>query len=126
MGMVGGLCATAPLGWAVDTFGWRPAIACSAVIMLLVTVCVWRTVEDRADCPPQAESLGGMLRASLGLLAMPATWTLILHRCSLRASILGWTLMTLLTALVLVAWPDGAVVAYSFSPAVPVTDTNRD
>ena len=34
--------------------------------------------------------------------------------------------MTLLTALVLVAWPDGAVVAYSFSPAVPVTDTNRD
>ncbi|MBK5002614.1 MFS transporter [Pseudomonas sp. S31] len=164
MGMVGGLCATAPLGWAVDTFGWRPAIACSALIMLLVTVWVWRTVEDRADCPPQGESLGGMLRASLGLLAVPAMWTLIpmclamaagtsfrnawggpylasvfdldagsrgvalaalslgalvaaatqpwiLHRYSLRSSILGWTLMTLLTALVLVAWPDGAVLA---------------
>lgn len=56
-----------------------------------------------------------MLRASLGLLAMPVMWTLI-PMCLAMAA--GTSFRN--------AWPDGAVVAYSFSPAVPVTDTNRD
>jgi predicted MFS family arabinose efflux permease len=162
-GMLGGLCATAPLGWAVDTVGWRPAIACAALAMLIVTVSVWRTVDDRAQCKLHGESLGKMLHASFALLAVPAMWTLIpmclamaagtsfrnawggpyladvfsldagtrgialaglsfgalvaaavlpwfLRRYSIRSSIQGWTVMTLLAAMALVIFPDGALI----------------
>lgn len=77
VGMLGGLCATAPLGWAVHAIGWRAALAVPACCMALACVAVWRNVRDQGHAEARQESPVLMLRASIGLLARPALWTLI-------------------------------------------------
>jgi len=77
LGMLGGLCATAPLGWAVQTVGWRPAIAVATLCMAMACLGVWRTVHDQGHAQVQQESLVDMLRTSVVLLKVPALWTLI-------------------------------------------------
>lgn len=77
VGMLGALCATAPLGWAAHAIGWRSAIALSALMMALACWGVWRFARDRGHSAARAESPGAMLMASLGLLRVRALWTLI-------------------------------------------------
>ncbi|MGJ7579363.1 MFS transporter [Variovorax sp. RHLX14] len=75
--MIGALFATAPLGWAAHTFGWRPALAVAAACMLLACIGVWRNVRDEGHADARQESPAALLRGSAGLLKLPAMWTLI-------------------------------------------------
>lgn len=77
LGMLGGMCATAPLGWAVQTVGWRPAIAVGGFCMGCACIAVWRFVRDEGQAQVRQESLVGMLRISITLLRFGAMWTLI-------------------------------------------------
>lgn len=77
VGMLGALCATAPLGWAVHAVGWRPAIAVAALCMAFACAAVWRNVRDHGHPEARQESPLVMLRASVALLGRPALWTLI-------------------------------------------------
>lgn len=76
-GMVGALCATAPLGWAVHAFGWRPPIVVAGLLMAAACYLVSTQVRDRGNAQAQDEGVGAMLRASGRLLFIPALWTLI-------------------------------------------------
>jgi predicted MFS family arabinose efflux permease len=76
-GMIGALCATAPLGWLAQRWGWRAAMAVSVVCMAVACVAVWRTVHDNGHADARQEPPSAMLRASASLLARPVLWTLI-------------------------------------------------
>jgi predicted MFS family arabinose efflux permease len=77
LGMIGALCATAPLGWAADTIGWRVAMTLPAVGMVVGCYGVWRFVKDTGHAEARAESPGAMLFESAKLLGMASLWTLI-------------------------------------------------
>lgn len=77
VGMVGAIAATAPLGWAVQVFGWRSALAAAVAAMALACAAVWRGVRDGGHADAQAETAAQMLGSSLRLLGRPALWTLI-------------------------------------------------
>lgn len=77
VGMVGALCATAPLGWLSQHFGWRPALAVSALCMVAACYGVWRHVRDSGHAQARQAPMGAMLAESVNLLAMWPLWTLI-------------------------------------------------
>ena len=77
MGMIGALCATAPLGWASQHMGWRPAMALSALCMVAACYGVWRFVRDEGHAEARHVPVGAMLTGSARLLGMGALWTLI-------------------------------------------------
>lgn len=77
MGMIGALCATAPLGWMSQWIGWRYAMAISAVCMVLACYGVWRHVRDTGHADARHAPMGGMLIDSARLLGMRALWLLI-------------------------------------------------
>lgn len=77
MGMIGALCATAPLGWFSQHFGWRPALAVSALCMVGACYGVWRYVRDRGHAQARQAPMGAMLAESVKLLGMWPLWTLI-------------------------------------------------
>ena len=165
LGMLGALCATWPLGWAAQQFGWRAAIGGAALCMLVACVGVWRHVRDSGHAEAQREAPVAMLGASARLLAVPALWTLIpicvgmaagttfrnawggpyfsalfglgadarglaltvlslgsfgtalllprlVRRSSLRATVVGLSLVSTGAALVLAAWPGGALAPH--------------
>ena len=74
-GMLGALCATAPLGWAVHAFGWRAPILVAGVLMAVA--CYFVTTQVRDSGHAREEGTLAMLRSSLRLLFVPALWTLI-------------------------------------------------
>ncbi|MGO4307149.1 MFS transporter [Cupriavidus sp. RAF12] len=77
MGMIGALCATAPLGWASQWMGWRPAMGLSAVCMVGACYGVWRFVRDEGHAEARHVPMGAMLAGSAKLLALRPLWTLI-------------------------------------------------
>jgi len=77
LGMVGALCATAPLGWISQHAGWRPALAVSALCMVGACYGVWRYVRDSGHAQARQASMGAMLAESGKLLAYWPLWTLI-------------------------------------------------
>ncbi|WP_392388558.1 MULTISPECIES: MFS transporter [Cupriavidus] len=77
LGMVGALCATAPLGWASQHVGWRPAMAASAIFMAAVCYGVWRVVRDEGHAEARNVPMGAMLTDSARLLGMGSLWLLI-------------------------------------------------
>lgn len=77
MGMIGALCATAPLGWFSQHFGWRPALAMSALCMVGACYGVWRHVRDDGHAQARQTPMGAMLAQSAKLLTMWPLWTLI-------------------------------------------------
>lgn len=77
MGMIGALCATAPLGWFSQHFGWRPALAISALCMVGACYGVWRHVRDGGHEQARQAPMGAMLAESVKLLGMWPLWTLI-------------------------------------------------
>jgi len=77
MGMIGALCATAPLGWFSQHFGWRPALAISALGMVGACYGVWRYVRDSGHAQARQAPMGAMLAESVKLLGMWPLWTLI-------------------------------------------------
>ncbi|XAH24700.1 MFS transporter [Xylophilus sp. GW821-FHT01B05] len=158
IGMVGGLCAAAPLGWAAHAFGWRPSMLVATACMAAACLAVRRWVRDSGHADARAESPVAMLQASVALLKIRPLWTLIplclamaagtslrtawggpylagvfqldavargmaitvvsaaaiaaafllpmlARRWSLKTTIQGWTLLSLLTAVLLAAWP---------------------
>jgi len=76
-GMVGALCATAPLGWAVHAFGWRPPLLVAGLLMAVACYFVATEVRDGGNAQAREEGTAAMLRASGRLLFVPALWTLI-------------------------------------------------
>ncbi|MDP9898948.1 MFS transporter [Variovorax ginsengisoli] len=76
-GMLGALCATAPLGWLVHAVGWRAAMAASVPMMGLACWGVWRFARDKGHSAARAESPGTMVLVSLRLLRIAPLWTLI-------------------------------------------------
>ncbi|WP_434475895.1 MFS transporter [Cupriavidus taiwanensis] len=76
-GMVGSLCATAPLGWAISLVGWRPSMAVSALGMVAACYGVWRCVRDQGHAEARSASWPAMLSESLQLLKLAPLWTLI-------------------------------------------------
>jgi predicted MFS family arabinose efflux permease len=77
MGMIGALCATAPLGWALHLVGWRIAMACAALCMVVACYGVWRFVRDEGHAEARDVPLRSMLSQSARLLAIWPLWTLI-------------------------------------------------
>jgi len=77
LGMVGVLGAASPLGWAVQHYGWRPAMLVSCGLMALACVAVWRTVRDGGHTDAHGQSSLALLRGSFGLLKLPALWALV-------------------------------------------------
>jgi len=77
LGMIGALCATAPLGWASQHVGWRPAMALSALCMVVACYGVWRFVRDDGHAQARQAPMGAMLTESVRLLALRPLWTLI-------------------------------------------------
>ncbi|MFT3718734.1 MFS transporter [Pseudorhodoferax sp.] len=77
IGMLGGLCATLPLGWLTQQLGWRPALALAGLCLLAACAAVWRTVHDQGDHDAQREAPLAMVGSSLALLGRPVLWTLI-------------------------------------------------
>ncbi|MGH8785085.1 MAG: MFS transporter [Cupriavidus necator] len=77
MGMIGALCATAPLGWAISLIGWRPSMAVSALGMVAACYGVWRFVRDQGHAEARSASWPAMLSESLQLLKLAPLWTLI-------------------------------------------------
>lgn len=77
MGMIGALCATAPLGWFSQYFGWRPALAISALGMVGACYGVWRYVRDSGHAQARQAPMGAMLAESVKLLGNWPLWTLI-------------------------------------------------
>ncbi|PZX32322.1 putative transporter, MFS family [Cupriavidus phytorum] len=76
-GMIGSLCATAPLGWAISLVGWRPSMAVSALGMVAACYGVWRCVRDQGHAEARGASWPAMLSESLQLLKLAPLWTLI-------------------------------------------------
>jgi len=77
LGMIGALCATAPLGWFSQHFGWRPALAISALGMVGACYGVWRHVRDSGHAQARQTPMGALLGESVKLLAMAPLWLLI-------------------------------------------------
>ncbi len=77
MGMIGALCATAPLGWATELVGWRPSMAVSALGMVIAAWGVWRFVRDTGHAEARSASWPSMLSQSARLLGLAPLWTLI-------------------------------------------------
>ena len=77
MGMIGALCATAPLGWLSQWLGWRHAMAISALGMLVACHGVWRHVRDTGHAEARHAPMTAMLLDSVRLLAMRSLWLLI-------------------------------------------------
>ncbi|AJG24243.1 MFS transporter [Cupriavidus basilensis] len=76
-GMIGALCATAPLGWAMHLLGWRVAMSVAALCMVVACYGVWRFVRDDGHAEARGVPLGSMLSQSAKLLAIVPLWTLI-------------------------------------------------
>lgn len=76
-GMIGSLCATAPLGWAISLVGWRPSMAVSALGMVAACYGVWRFVRDHGHVEARSASWPAMLSESAQLLKLAPLWTLI-------------------------------------------------
>ncbi|ELA00191.1 MFS transporter [Cupriavidus metallidurans] len=77
LGMIGALCATAPLGWASQHVGWRPAMALAAVCMVVACYGVWRFVRDDGHEQARQAPMSAMLVESGKLLGYWPLWTLI-------------------------------------------------
>ena len=77
LGMLGVLCAASPLGWAVQHFGWRPAMLVATGCMLVVCLAVQRTVHDTGHADSHGQSSWALLRGSMVLLRVPALWALV-------------------------------------------------
>jgi len=72
IGSLGNLASSAPMAWAVNTFGWRETMVGLAVLSLLIAVALWLFMKD----PPKAETTGS--RGSvLDLLKIKALWLII-------------------------------------------------
>jgi len=76
-GMIGALCATAPLGWASERLGWRVAMSFAAIGMVAACYGVWRFVRDEGHADARHAPLGAMLAQSARLLALRPLWALI-------------------------------------------------
>ncbi|CAG9182190.1 hypothetical protein LMG23992_04682 [Cupriavidus laharis] len=77
MGMIGALCATAPLGWAIELFGWRASMSVSALCTIAAAYGVWRFVRDTGHAEARCASWPSMLTQSARLLGLVPLWTLI-------------------------------------------------
>jgi len=76
-GMIGALCATAPLGWASELYGWRAAMALPTMALVAACYAVWRAVRDDGHAEARAAGWGQTLSESAGLLGLAPLWTLI-------------------------------------------------
>ena len=68
-GSLGNLASSAPMAWAVGSFGWRETMLGLAVVTLLVAALLWVFMKD----PPKAQS-DGAKGSVLDILKIKALW----------------------------------------------------
>lgn len=68
-GSIGNLASSAPMAWAVESFGWRETMLGLATLTLLVSVALWVVVKD----PPKTAHAGSK-GSVLELLKIKALW----------------------------------------------------
>lgn len=67
-GSFGNIAGSAPMAWAVESFGWRPTMAGLGLLSLGIAAALWLAVQD----PPR---LAGEAKGSvLDVLRIPALW----------------------------------------------------
>lgn len=71
-GSIGNLASSAPMAWAVESFGWRETMIGLAAVTLLIAAALWLVVKD----PPKA-SVQGPKGSVLDLLRIKALWLII-------------------------------------------------
>lgn len=68
VGSLGNLAGSAPLAWAVASFGWRETVFVLALVTGVIAIGLWVTIRD----PEKIENEAG--GSVLTLLRMPALW----------------------------------------------------
>ncbi|MBY6201715.1 MFS transporter [Maritalea mobilis] len=69
---LGNILSTAPLAWAIESFGWRETVGGFAVFTLLIALAIALLVRDPKK--PEGEAKGSLL----DLLRMPAMWPILI------------------------------------------------
>ena len=67
LGNLGNLAATAPLAFAVGAFGWRNSFLVAGAVQAVVTLLVFKKVQDKPDAIPASE--GGVPVPKIKMLA---------------------------------------------------------
>ncbi|MBI1779626.1 MAG: MFS transporter [Proteobacteria bacterium] len=86
-GTVGAIFGQAPLGAAVDAFGWRGAMTATALIGLILAILFWTVVEERPrHAATPSAFLGGFRRAAMNR----ETWLCAICGLAFTAPILAF------------------------------------
>jgi MFS family permease len=90
LGMAGGVAGQAPVGFLVDTVGWRPASMGLAIFGLAIALAAWHLVPRRQSAD-RASAGDGTLLAGLRIAAAnPQTWLAALVGLASAAPLLGF------------------------------------
>lgn len=100
-GITGAVSAGVPLRILVDQFGWRPVMLSSAIVSLLIAVCLWIVVRDDPSqrgyagySPPSGTSTHSFSSMWAGLLKVfhyRNTWLLSLAPAGLAGPVLAFS-----------------------------------
>lgn len=86
-GTAGALAGQAPLGYAVDSMGWRNSMLWIAAMCGVLALTMWLVVRDRPAADNRRHSLGAGLKAAV---SNPQTWIIALIGMSLTGSVLAF------------------------------------
>lgn len=86
-GTAGALAGQAPLGYAVESIGWRSSMLWIAALGAMLGILMWLVVRDRPSTSRSEYSLWDGLRAAT---SNPQTWIIALVGMSLTGSVLAF------------------------------------
>lgn len=96
-GVVGGVIAGVPLRMLVESFGWRPVMAVSAVVTAALCIAIWLRVRDdpseigyQSHSPSSAggKKHGSILRGVLDVLSYRNSWILLITPIGIAGAVL--------------------------------------
>ncbi len=96
-GVVGGVIAGVPLRMLVESFGWRPVMAVSAVLTALLCIVIWWRVRDdpslsgydsHAGGAPGGAQHGSILHGLAEVLSYRNTWILLITPIGIAGAVL--------------------------------------
>jgi len=113
LGMLGAMTSDIMLNAVVEKFGWRHAVACSAIAGLVLTFIVWLVVRDRprevpVPLPDHAENLKGAFHGLVETLKNRQVWL---------AGLIGFLMYTPTTAFAVLWGVPYLEYVYNFSAA---------
>jgi len=86
-GTAGALAGQAPLGFAIDSIGWRHSMLWIAFIGALLAVAMWVVVRDR---PPRDAKRHALLTGLKAVVRNPQSWIIAIVGMSLTGSVLAF------------------------------------